>query len=322
MDEQPGYEHSATFASLKGLRETLEGNHTSAQYLETLDNLIDNALQPIIQSTSLFEGFLCQLLGWQEANRKRKVSFLDRHEFTNLACAWLLIPSRIERSFQSRRLRIERGALLEFLNCFNEAVAPYLLACDANLTDSKGRLLPTDAQIAYRREVEAAYNSPVTLRPYILQAAHWTKVALHFKGLIIEKYIRLSLVNAQRDYTTVFEMKVKLDDVIQNYNLAAIRAVDKCDARQGVLTTYIRNWFLTARADILDGIPQDNATASLDETNDHSLEKSTDPPDMETEQNIEHVRTIARLVDPEGYGRAFLGIVESATFIEDHITSL
>lgn len=318
---QEGYEHSVTFALLKGYEETLEGNHTSAQYLETLDKMIDNALQPLIQSTSLFEGFVCQILGWQEANRKRKVSFLDRHEFLQLACAWLLLPTKVEKSLQSRRLRIERGALLEFLHTVIEASHNYLRACDATLTDDYGNLLPLEVQIAFRKEIEDAYNSPVTLRPYLLQSVYWTRQATRFKEMLLEKYIRFCLVNAQKDYVQVFETKVNLDDLIQGYMLAAMRAIDKCDARQGVLTPYIRTWFLTARASFLEELP----TASrdnLEETETDDPDRVTEPTDLEEKQDIEYVRQVARLADPEGYGRAYLGIVESRTFIEDELTKL
>lgn len=318
MSEQPNYEHSATFASLKGIKETLEGNYTSAQYLETLDKLIDNALRPIIQSTSLFEGFVGQLLGWQEDNRKRKVSFLDRQEFTQLACAWFLIPSKVDKSFNCQRLRIERAALLEFLVTVLEEMDPYLKACDARMVDAQGKPVPIEEQLAYRQRIEQSYNSPVTLRPYILQARHWTALAIAFKQQIVEKYVRLSLMQAQRDYVHVFSKKIRLSDVIQSYNLAVIRAIDKCDARQGVLTTYIRNWFLTARASLLESLPAE-PTVSSDSIEDASSDQSFDPPDLEADQRIEHVRAIARLVDPEGYGRAYLGIVESFSYIKEQL---
>lgn len=317
-DTPSAYEHSSTFASLKGLTETLQGNHTSAQYLETLDTLIDNALRPIIQSTSLFEGFVGQLIGWQEANRKRKVSFLDRHEFTSLACAWMLIPSKIDKSFQARRLRIERGALLEFLNTFLESSERYMLACSARLTDPAGRILPLDEQLAYRRAVEEAYGSPVLMRPYLMEANYWWRRAQEFKNLILEKYVRLCLVAAQTDYRHTFKCKVKLDDIIQSYLLAAIRAIDKCDARQGVLTTHIRNWFLTARAGLVSAMREELAEIADDGEHPEELHGSVDPVDLDVAARIESVRFVARLADPEGYGRAYLGISESLTYIEDN----
>lgn len=312
------YEHSSTFASLKGLNETLKGNHTSAQYLETLDTLIDNALRPIIQSTALFEGFVCQLIGWQEANRKRKVSFLDRHEFTALACAWLLIPSKIDKSFQARRLRIERGALLEFLNTFLESSEHYLQACSARLTGPNGQVLPLDEQLSYRRSVEEAYGSPVLMRPYLMEAHYWWNRAQEFKNLILEKYVRLCLMSAQNDYRHTFKCKVKLDDIIQSYLLAAIRAIDKCDARQGVLTTHIRNWFLTARASLAASM-RDELSEVADDEQLADMQGSVDPVDLDIASRIEGVRFIARLADPTGAGRAYLGISESLTYIEDNL---
>ena len=37
---------------------------------------------------------------------------------------------------------------------------------------------------------------------------------------------------------------------------------------------------------------------------------------IEHNELVEHVRCIARLIDPEGYGRAYLGILESADYLE------
>lgn len=313
------YEHSETFASLKGLKETLSGNYTSAQYLETLDSLIYKALEPIIQSTSLFEGFVGQLMGWQESNRKRKVSFLDRHEFTQVALAWFLLPTKIERSLQAKQMRIERAALLEFLNTFLEQSQPYLLACDANLRGPDGKVLPLEEQLALRATYEEAFQSPVNLRPYILQTAYWTGLAISLKQQIVEKYVRYALIHAQRDYTQVFDTKLKLNDLIQTYVLAIMRAIDKCDARQGVLTPYIKHWFRTARAAHLEELEEANKTSSAEQDEDHDMDRKTDPHDFEAEQEIEQVRAVARLVDPEGYGRAYLGLSESATYITEQL---
>lgn len=309
------YEHSASFNTLKGIKERISGNFTSAQYLETLDLLIMSALTPIIHSTTLADSFVCQMLGWQESNRKRKVSMLDRAEFTQIALAWLLLPSNVDKANAFPRMRIERGALLEFLSTLHSWFDSYLNACDGLQADAEGNLLPIEEQIAYQREVETSLGAAFSLRPNILASRHWFEHAVSFKRAILEKYVRLCITTAQRHYVEVFKKKIRLDDLVQAYLMAAIRGIDKCDARQGVLTTHVNYWLLTEKGKFVAHMKENDLFVP---ENEGLLGNETYTPahDGEQPQVIEEVRALARILDPEGYGRAYLGISESSFYLE------
>lgn len=318
MASSRGYEHSQAFASLKRLKETLSTNLTSAHYLQALDTMLLNGLVPIVRNTNCFEGFVTQLIGWQEANRKRKVSFLERDEFMQIALAWTLIDTREGKAHQVSKLKLDRAAVFEFLRSFVEATVDYVQACSGLLTVN-GIVLPLGDQQAYIARVEEAFESLGPLLPHVHEARRWVKYAEQFKELIVEKYVRLCLQTAQADYANYFETEANLDDMVQNYLLAASRAIDKCDPNQGVLTSYVQFWLKTARAQQLGVRKQEAATSSSDDEAYVEPEGSFSPElssSLEQDQLIEEVRQIARLVDPEGYGRAYLGILESTEFLE------
>ena len=312
------YEHSEAFASLKRLQETLSTNLVSAHYLQALDKMLHNGIAPVVRNTGCFEGFLTGLIGWQEANRKRKVSFLDRNEFIQIAIAWLLIPTREGKAQQVVRLKLDRAANFEFLESFLESTQDYVLAC-SGLLNRNGQLLPYEHQRAYIAHVEKAFGSSGNLLPHIHEARYWLEFAVKFKTTILEKYVRLVLKTAQSDYQHYFKCAVNLDDLVQSYLLAAQRAIDKCDANQGVLTPYVQLWLKTAKAQKVAERKNDSNTYSIDDSSpgveapSEAMEASEC---IEHNELVEHVRCIARLIDPEGYGRAYLGILESADYLE------
>ena len=312
------YQHSAAFASLKRLKETLNTNLTSAHYLQALDVMLMNGLMPIVRNTACFDGFITQLIGWQEANRKRKVSFLNRNEFMQIALAWLLIDTREGKAHQVSKLKLDRAAIFEFLYLFVESTEDYVSACSGQLKRD-GILLSLSEQQVYVSQVEEAFLASGVLLPHIHEAKRWVQYASQFKELIVEKYVRLCLQTAQADYANYFDLDVNLDDLVQSYLLAAQRAIDKCDPNQGVLTSYVQFWLKTARAQKAAERKQDAVVTSStleDKVAEYDSGMTEMSDSLEQAQLIEQVRQIARLVDPEGYGRAFLGILESQEYLE------
>ena len=76
---------------------------------------------------------------------------------------------------------------------------------------------------------------------------YWFEKAQDFKSKIMQKYVRMTLLRAQKAYTEC-NYEVDLDDVTQIYLQIMSKAIDRCDSRFGVLTTFIQSWLKSAKA--------------------------------------------------------------------------
>lgn len=313
-----GYKHSNSFAKLKGMTETLQNNLTTSQYLQIFDEYLDNALIPIISHTSFFDTFICSLLGWQEKNFRRKVSFLNRTDIPSLVVNFLLQPTVEERIIAYKKLQLDRGIRIEFVRLFEERLKPYIEACNCELTHPHTQQIDLGYCLKVKSALEDSFKARVPLLAVHLESLFWLDKALSFKQLILEKYVRLCLTNAQRDYVHYFDHKVELDDIVQMYLLVASRAIDKCDSRQGALTSHIQNWFMTGRVRVNQQYTQRIASQSIETVNlenqlpdgEASNCSSQQEQLLQDSQNRLELRILAKIADPTGAARTFLGIEE------------
>lgn len=299
MTSGPSYTHSSAFARLKRVDERLASNATTPQYLKSLDNLLGNAVAPLILHTDVVSDFLANLLGWQERNRKRKASFLDPDSFRLRAVIWLCTPSITERIATFPKLCLDRGAVIEMCSDFLTQAQPYLDACNTHdINDANA--------FATKAMYESTYRAGRSLIMVVREVAVWLDRATDFRAQILEKYIRLALTKAQYDYTHTFRLRVPLDDLVQSYVFAAGRAIDKCDPAQGVLTNHVTNWLLTARSHMLKQLPHDSTEELTHEPTQDTFLSAQDS--LEAQQSARSILLAAKLLDPEGYGRACLGL--------------
>jgi hypothetical protein len=208
------------------------------------------------------------------------------------------------------------------------------------LADDVTETGPTKIQKMHRVLAQANVFSPEDAYVSYLQCQYWTNLAYGFKGVILEKYTRMVLMIAQQDYVRL-EMKVQLDDIIQEYTTSALKAIDRCDATKGVLTTHIQFWLRSARnvvvkkyinnneVSIEDGAPSDDSDISpgYARYSDNALgdDTSNDAPDTELEEieerkhKVDRIRQIARFFDPSGCARLLLGVSEypTPTFLQE-----
>lgn len=320
------YKHSNSFATLKGMAETLTNNLTTSQYLQIYDEYLDNAVIPIIVGTAFFDTFITSLLGWQEKNFRRKVSFLHRSEVPSLVINFLLQPTAETRVAAYKKLQLDRGIRIEFVKLFEDRLKPYMQACNCELVNPYSQQLDLGYCLKVKSVLEESFRARVPLLTTILESQFWLEKALSFKQIILEKYVRLCLTNAQRDYVHYFNHSVPLDDIVQVYLLAASRAIDKCDSRQGALTSHIQNWFMTGRVRVGKQHEQHMANQSLETVEWESQDiynenvNSSQEKTIEDRENCQLIRMLAKIADPMGAARAFLGIEE--TLRESEINQL
>lgn len=298
--------HSKSFGQLKVIKEKIQGNLTTSQYLETYDLLLLNAVRPILLNTDYIDSFVIRLMGWQEKNFRRKVSFVNRLEFPFLATVFLLAKNQKDKVEKYKELKLDRGARVQVVKSFHSALALYKEACDLKLSSPPND--PISYCLGVKRRYEEAYRCDKLIE-ILAESALWLERALEFKQAILEKYIRLCLNTARRDYTSFFQERVPLDDIVQTYTIAASRAIDKCDFTQGALTSHIQTWLYSGRDSLNRSVGGPDSVHSqledIDETVNSTYEQELSEKDSEDE-----IKLLCKLVDPLGVARCYLGIPE------------
>ncbi len=319
------YQHSEGFAKIKRLQETIPHNLTSVEYLTTLDLLLANAIHPLLENTRYVDTFITKILAWQSANPKRKAASVVRAELPSYVTLFLVTISPEEKLLLLQKIGFDRGIIFEMLRRWLDIMKQYAVVSSAPDLDRVEALRRRQVLLAKANVNEDGY-------PYgtYHQVQDWYDKACKFKSAILEKYTRLCLKTAQTDYVKL-QCSVDLDDMLQIYLFTASKAIDKCDATRGVLTTHIQNWLKSARNTVIRSYLQNykenqslDSEESRQEVQDPSGSDGTDLrqssrgalpssgiEDMiEATECIRRVQQLARAFDPSGFARMALGIQE------------
>lgn len=310
------YEHSETFSRLKDITEKIDTNLTSLEYLQTLDMFLWNALAPIhAECPLLFHNYVAKIVAHQTLKASTKFTSLmadERHKLPVYMFNMLTVQEPKKSHEQARLMYLNRGLLFGFISLFLKKVRQYEELHAPSLEN---------VDWVIRENQIAAFEKALGVRPdgslygAIQQARFWDDRARQWKEMIIEKYARLALNHAKIVYQD-FNHYVRLGDVVQIHIMVVSRAIDRCDPRQGVLTTFITNWFKSARSEVAE-----LAKTQFDQSYEQLAEELGDAlsdligssTDDDSQETIEHVGFIAKQIDRFGYVRASLGIPEFLT---------
>jgi hypothetical protein len=314
------YRHSQTFAKLKGIQESISNNLTSHQYLSVLDHFLYRSVQPLIQGTRFVDVFLAQVLAWQTQNPKRKTSGAGRHSFAANATLFFLCDDYKARLKILRNMRLDRAIIFETIRRWLAIVEQYeQLSTQVATPELLHRL--------HELGEAASVRSSFSLHAIYTQVKFFYEQASSFKDKILQKYTRMVLNTAKRDYVQLGH-KIDIDDIIQVYMMTAAKAIDKCDTERGVLTTHIQNWLMSAK-NVVVGQHLQGAMKSLNQAQGNVVDRMTgdsisldDVPDIPIEESDEHekeeiidqVRLVAKTFDPQGVGRILMGIQEVLSY--------
>ncbi len=309
------YEHSFAFSNLKDITEQIETNLTSLEYLQTLDMFLWNAVAPIqAECPSLFHDYVSKVVARQIRKPATKFTSLTKEERLLLPAHLFNLVTSVDQKRGheiAKSMHLNRGLISGFLLLFQRAVAGYeVLHSPFQEMDHEER----------KRKI-AAIEKAVCLRPggtlysAIHQVEYWFEKARKWKAMIVEKFTRMALNNARATYKD-FNHFVPLNEVVQIYLWVVIRAIDRCDARQGVLTSFIQNWFKSGRSEV-----GDLAKHQTDQSYEQMVEESGDAisdvlgfadPNAERDRDslIETVASAAKRIDKFGYVRAPLHLRE------------
>lgn len=304
-----GYEHSRAFESLKTVKEKIQTNYTSLQYLQTLNHFLWRALTPIAtECPELFKGYLCKIVARQTLKSSAKFTSNDRQKLP-VQLFNTLRASEVKLVDQAKEMHINRGLLFGFLAFFLNRLTEYKrlheLASDGVVTRS--RCWSIERSVGLRDQGE--------LYQAIKDIEYWYGFARQWKDQIIEKYTRMALLQAQSTYKD-YNHVVKLDDVVQIYLVVVSRAIDRCDSRHGVITTFMQSWFKSAKSEVAklaEGHQDSSYEGLIEEHGDavHDL-LGTVSPDQSSEM-WQHVAYIGMQVDPVGLVRTALQIPQYAS---------
>ena len=293
------YQHSETFANLKNLREKISGNLTSFQWLHTLDFFIESAIDPIATAyPDYLDNYFAKVVAWQTIKPSVKFSRNAKDTLPAMLFNSLTTEGANKRKHQ-KAMMFNRGVLFGLINSYQQTVNTYMQLHDPGVKMPKARRM---LLIALAEQRTSPYLYPATL-----QVRFWSNKAYTFKELIVQKYVRLALMNAKRTYIDV-EFRQKLDDIIQTYLMYLSKAIDRCDSRQGVLTTFIQTWFYSARAEIKRNVLEEQHS-SYEELIENGVFADATQPDCRYEV-VQHVACVAKELDPDGALRFSLGIPE------------
>lgn len=310
------YSHSETFAQLRGINESISSNLSSVQYMRTLDDLLNKCVLSIFSSSKFVDIFLMKVLAWQSVNPRRKSCACGRGNLSSYATLVLLLDTPEDKMKAFSKIGLDRGIT-------SEMIRRYLQVMEAYSSIVNNPVVTTE-DVSESVSLLASIGSHEELHPYgaYLQVKFWFEKACSFRSMILEKYVRLCLSNAQQDYVALDHV-VPLNDIIQVYLMAASKAIDKCDPERGVLTTHIQHWLMSAKNTVTraytDGIKTvnvdlstsaflDKVAAAQDSNEVEAFSNETTDSKLERLDTIYRVRQIAEFFDPRGYARLVLNI--------------
>lgn len=315
------YGYSEEFNILKDVKETLGDNYTTRDYVGSLDLLLFNAVKSVVLTSSFSDTFMANVCAWYSSNAKRRISRLDKSEFFGLVAQMLATDDPAVKFEKVKLMQLERTILYFMVDSWLIALNGYTqcVSVCAKTKDKTKRLKMTE----YEYTVGRRRNASLSLYSAIREAKFWLANFLQLKQLILEKYSRMIVCCAQKDYKSMGH-KVSLSDLVQNYMVTAARALDKCDFKQGTLTSYIQLWLKSARSksirtDSIDSCPRSqNSDKSvvhirLDDTEFKDESNSKEMSSFDTsshDDQVTNIRVLIKLIDPTGVFRLITGIEE------------
>jgi hypothetical protein len=226
--------------NLASVEEKLPRRLSTQMILSMLDDFITAAAQPIFQNTTFARRIMMQVILHFSTDNRRKFSFLPKGELharmlKALVCNdySMVTPCKIDRSILNRIIMTSYEKIKPAMNL------------DYRITTSDGE---TQRAFMLERQTLAKYvGCPEhMLSPLAYWVKGYIKLYRDMNWAIVSKYMKLAYHTMLR-YAHYSKMHVDRDDLFKNLVMTVQRAVDKCDQSKGTLTSYVEQWFVSAR---------------------------------------------------------------------------
>lgn len=305
------YQHSEVFARMKAISEDIKVNLTSLEYLQILDYFLKNAWKLVVLYFPDFvNNYLSKVLAFTSFHRSYKLSSEPRQVMPALIYS-CIISDKANKVTAFGQMHLNRGVIFGLLSQFtNLAVARAEIWSPFNKLTQREKFIKT-----LKIDEKLGFFDKDSFQAVHADVIYWYNKAREFRSMICQKYTRFALLQAQKAYVQ-YGYRVPLNDISIIYCMIVGKAVDRCDARFGVLTSFIQNWMKSAQCQVAKLATQDNHTSleMLHEKYGDSIDMTYE--ELKTEDDVNDIAYKARLCDPDGVLRATLGIPEYLS-IED-----
>jgi hypothetical protein len=222
---------------LASQKEQLSRDVPSATILSILDDLLYSSFSPLYSQTTLFRRLLMQVVVYVTEDNRRRVSLVEKNKFN----AWLLKAS-YDNSFEFfTRGKLDRNIYVDLIMKCLELLEP-IETIEKGLF-GKQRLLFLEE----RRKLALLFGADEDqLYPLYNWVSGYIKAYLKFKEMIMSRYYRLAYHESNKVYHSQSK-RIDTADLYKNLILSTLRAIDKCDATQGTLTSFIQRSYLNAK---------------------------------------------------------------------------
>ena len=280
------YKHSENFGRMKRIKEDVQTNYTTSQWLTTLDFFIEAAIDPIvIVNPELSDNFFAKAVCFQFHKPSFRFTQVDKSTLGSTLFNSLTTNGKDKRHHQ-KMLGMHRGIRMGLVSVFEKTVNMKYASPFEKVSKVK-RLL------ALKKLGDHYYEA-------VMQSKYCSNKAVKIKNTLEEKFVRMALNNAKSLYVEV-KHQYDFDDLQQKFLLCMSRAIDRCDSKKGVLSSFIQNWFMSVKAEVRESINQ--TTEFTDYENDMVISDSSE--DLENKQ---HIRFVAKKIDSYGLMTFMLGI--------------
>lgn len=299
-------------------------NLTGGQQQYLMDTFLHAAMKPIILNTDLFDKQLVYLLGKTICNKKRKISSIDREIFIQKGYKFLLSKDREEKNKLFEEMYIERryvSVFLENILAFSykyvDIYEDYVLGRDHD----REKMLHIESVLGIGRN-----------KLYLLlkNVRHNLDLYNEVRRRIESQYVKFvykvinQMCKSGRDYDH--------HDLEQNLRMAVLKALDKYNASEGALTSYVKHWILNAKTHVNQDMGHEYGIAFNLPTNEHKKRHSNFTTSLSTlsvvksvdnEKNVDDISVgilnsynivdnarLIKKVDPKGYARLYLDLHE------------
>lgn len=312
---QNRYQHSEVFAKMKAINEDIKVNLTSLEYLQVLDYFLKNAWEQIITFCPEFvDHYLVKVLAFNTLHRSVKVCSEPKKSLPILILKCIASTGK-QKVHAFERLHLNRGIIFgcitQFLKLADQRAKIWsVFNNDLQLREKFILSDRIDALLGYpdKDKFQTVYGNVV----------YWNDKAKEFRSMICQKYTRLALLQAQKAYTQ-YNCRISLNDISIIYCMIVGKAVDRCDARFGVLTSFIQNWMKSAQCQVIKLLKEDKhlSLEALHEQYGDSFDLPTTSIETSIDSNVSDIAYKAKIADKDGVLRATLGIPEYLS-IKDH----
>lgn len=295
--------------------------YSSDQWFKCIDRIIASIVASLIEHTSLVEHYVSQLIVYQHANKKRRISI--EHKWEEAIERMLYFLERpTSDNFQD--IVIDRGFAQTMIFGFNECVAGYMDTYSRVFDDPIGSMRDEYWTLDdYHKRVGKKANVR-DLLCVINHVSYMTSEMEQFRNMILTNYAKYIVGLANSDSSNS-PLMTSRENLRQIYYLAANKAINHYNPKRGTFKPYLDLWikkyrnssssFRNLAFSAPNGVRANNFYVSLDSTDSTQDSFRNDSRELVYEEraadygySLERLTQLASVVDKEQYTLRAMGL--------------